>query len=65
MKNALFIGNGEMHVSYGRIQFVLETGVLEIVSVCELSYHLKGILPTPHGFQELGTSPLCKVAQYK
>jgi hypothetical protein len=55
---------GETHVSYGTIQYVRDRSVLHIVSLWELSYLLKGILPTSQNFQVWGTSPLCKIGPF-
>jgi hypothetical protein len=39
--------------------------VLHILSLGELSYYLKRVLPTSQSFLVWGTSPLCKIAPFK
>jgi hypothetical protein len=64
MKNTLFRWNGEVHIYYGTIQGIRDRSILLTVSLWELSYLLKGILPIIQGFQMWGTSPLCKIAPF-
>jgi hypothetical protein len=60
VKNALFGPTAETLVSYGTKQCVRGRSVLHVVSLWELSYLLRGILPTFQGSQVWGTLPLCQ-----
>jgi hypothetical protein len=51
MKNTLIRQNVQTHMSYGTMQCVRGRTVLYIASLLELSFLLKGILPSSQGFQ--------------
>jgi hypothetical protein len=57
-----FRWNGKTLVSYGPIQCVKGGSVLHLVSLWELSYLLKGILPTSQCFHVWGTWALCNIS---